>query len=129
MGPFRPPEEHIILIPRRGVTFHLGLGRKDLWEPFAESKGVHEQEGVFYAWGAGIQQGARIDPLKIYDLVPTALHTMGVSADEPFDGRVAQEIFVNQPAAEKSEGAGESLVARKLKRLQGERAVVQKESR
>lgn len=119
VGDFRPPEEHIILIPRPGTTFHLDIGRKALWENLDEGKGVHEKEGVFYAWGAGIKQGERVEPLQIYDLVPTALHTLGIRADEPFDGRVAHEIFVQQ-ATKQADGQtseGESLVARKLKRL------------
>ncbi len=119
VGPFRPEEEHIILIPQPGITFHLDLGRKNLWENLDEGKGVHEKEGVFYAWGAGVKQGTQVEPLQIYDLVPTALHALGITADEPFDGRVAQEIFQprQSPNAAESEG-GESLVARKLRRLQ-----------
>lgn len=123
VGPFRPTEEHLILIPRGQVTFHLGLGRKNLWEPLEESKGVHEKEGVFYAWGAGIQRGLQTDPLQIYDLVPTVLHALGISADEPFDGRVAQEIFTHGRLLQQ-EHSGESLVDSKLKRLQATRAAL-----
>lgn len=120
VGQFRPPEEHLILIPNRGTTFHLDTGRSSLWEMLDEGKGVHEKEGIFYAWGAGIQQGVQVDPLQIYDLVPTMLHALGVSADEPFDGRVAQEIFVQKPPQGQitGEDAAGSLVARKLRRLQ-----------
>jgi predicted AlkP superfamily phosphohydrolase/phosphomutase len=119
VGPFRPTEEHIVLLPTPGITFHLAMGRKQLWETLDEPKGVHEKEGVFYAWGAGIKQGVQVAPLHIYDLVPTALHTLGISTEEPFDGRVVHEIFA-QNAAQSVEGqaGGESLVARKLKRLQ-----------
>ena len=119
VGPFRPHEEHIVLIPNRGITFHLKPGRKNLWENLDEGKGVHEKEGVFYAWGAGIRKGERLEPLQIYDLVPTALHALGISADEPFDGRVAQEIFTPQ----ENQAGGESLVSQKLKRLQTGKAV------
>ncbi len=127
VGPFRPTEEHLILLPRRGTTFHLDIGRKNLWETLDEGKGVHEKEGIFYAWGAGIQQGVQVDPLQIYDLVPTALHALGVSADEPFDGRVAREIFVQkQPESDvENKEHGESLVARKLKRLQAGKSLTQ----
>ena len=115
IGPFRPPVEHIMLIPRSGVTFHLGIGRRNLWERLDETRGIHEAEGVFFAWGAGIRQGVRVEPLQIYDLVPTLLHGLDIRADEPFDGRVAREIF---ETASESENAG-SLVMRKLRRLQG----------
>ena len=126
-GPFRPPEEHIVLLPSPGVTFHLNMGRKNLWETLDEPKGVHEKEGVFYAWGAGIHRGVRSDPLQIYDLVPTVLHALGVSADEPFDGRSAQAIFVQE---QRHDGVGstmdgESLVVRKLKQLQADKSPIQ----
>lgn len=119
-GPFRPREEHLVVMPSPGVTFHLNMGRRKLWETFGEAKGVHERRGVFYAWGAGIKQGEQVEPLQIYDLVPTALHALGISADEPFDGRVAQEIFTEIPAPEAP--GGESVAARKLKRLRGAHA-------
>lgn len=126
VGPFRPPEEHIVLLPSTGVTFHLNMGRKQLWETLDEPKGVHEKEGVFYAWGGSIRQGAQVEPLQIYDLVPTALHALGVAAEEPFDGRVAKEIFLQEQSDDAgSEANGESLVARKLKRLQASKSLVQ----
>jgi hypothetical protein len=127
IGPFRPAEEHIVLLPSTGVTFHLEMGRRRLWEHFEEPKGIHEKEGVFFARGNGIRQGAHLDPLQIYDLVPTVLSALGVSSDEPFDGRVAREIFAardtsQQDAAEQDEG--ESLVSRKLKRLQTSKSLL-----
>lgn len=124
VGPFRPAEEHIILLPTRGTTFHLGIGRKNVWETLDESKGVHEKEGVFYAWGGGIRQGVQVEPIQIYDLVPTVLKALNISADEPFDGQVAHEVFVQEQMASGTENS-ESLVARKLKRLQAGKAAVQ----
>jgi predicted AlkP superfamily phosphohydrolase/phosphomutase len=117
IGPFRPPEEHLILAARTGMAFHLGIGRPSLWGPLDKIMGVHEKEGVFYAWGAGIRRGAQIDPLQIYDLVPTALQALGISVDEPFDGRVAQEVFAAETPAGDARHE-DSLVVRKLKRLQ-----------
>lgn len=122
VGPFRPPEEHIVLLPASGITFHLKRGRKQLWETLDEPKGVHEKEGVFYAWGAGMKRGARVEPLQIYDLVPTTLHALGISADEPFDGRVAQEVFDQE---QDNQNMGEGSVALKLKRLRAGTAQVQ----
>jgi len=119
-GPFLPPVEHLIVIPCAGTTFHLGTGRRNLWEMLDETKGIHEAEGVFFAWGAGIRQGVRVEPLQIYDLVPTLLHSLDIHAGEPFDGRVAREIFV-EPQAGYERAAAESLVARKVRRLQARR--------
>jgi predicted AlkP superfamily phosphohydrolase/phosphomutase len=124
IGPFRPEEEHLILLPTRGTTFHLGIGRTNVWETLEESKGVHEKEGVFYAWGSGIRQGVRLDPLQIYDLVPTVLQSLGISADEPFDGRVVREMFAGEQGAEES-GAGQSIVAKKLRQLRAGKVAAQ----
>ncbi|QBD81753.1 hypothetical protein EPA93_39590 [Ktedonosporobacter rubrisoli] len=126
VGPFRLPEEHIVLLPAPGVTFHLTMGRKQLWETLDIPKGVHEKDGVFYAWGAGIQQGARVDPLQIYDLVPTVLHALGVSAEEPFDGKVAETIFADGRQEQGSaKSAKANLVARKLEQLKLNQTLVQ----
>lgn len=75
------------------------------------------------AWGAGIKRGAQVPALQIYDLVPTALHTLGISADEPFDGRVAQEIFADRDATASGEG-NDNLVARKLRLLHPDKATL-----
>lgn len=122
-GPFRPQTEHIILEARPGTSFHLRIGRPELWETLAQNTGVHEKEGVFYAWGAGMRRGERVEPLQIYDLVPTALHAFGISADQEFDGRIARQVFAaNEPPDEPAHE--ESLVARKLNRLRSGQAPV-----
>lgn len=120
VGPFRPQQDHLIIIPSRGTTFHLLTGRKHLWEE-QETVGLHEPEGVFYAWGAGIRRGARVKPMQVYDIAPTLLHALSISADEPFDGRVAQEIFTQETAGDAT--TGEDLVARKLKQLQASKGM------
>ncbi len=115
-GPFRPQQDHLIIIPSPGITFHLFIGRRNLWEKHKEMLGIHEPEGVFYAWGAGIRRGVQVDALQVYDLVPTILHALDIAVEEPFDGRVAHEIF-RQNTTSEVEG-GDSPVARTLKRLQ-----------
>jgi len=117
VGPFRPPEEHLVLIPSPGTTFHLGIERSHIWETRKRSTGVHEKEGIFYAWGSSIVRGAQVDPIQIYDLVPTALHALNITVDEIFDGHIAQEIFVQEPEIKSVGEAEDSLVSRKLRKL------------
>ncbi len=113
-----------MLIPNSGTTFHLATGGQKLWTKMREPIGIHEQEGVFCAWGANIRPGVHVNPLQIYDLVPTVLHALGVSADEPFDGQVARDIF--EVSHENGARHEESRVARKLKRIQEGRQELKK---
>ena len=95
-GPFLPMNEQLVVIPSPGITFHLDLGRASVWETRLETRGVHEPEGVFYAWGAGVCPGEQLSTLQIYDVVPTILDAFGISVPETLDGRVITEIFSNQ---------------------------------
>ncbi|MGI9059864.1 MAG: alkaline phosphatase family protein [Ktedonobacteraceae bacterium] len=114
-GPFRPQQEHLIIIPSPGTTFHLLTGRKNLWEKEKISQGCHEPEGIFYAYGAGIRRGVQVNALQVYDLVPTILHALNIAVKEPLDGQVAHEIFTEDTT--RYVEVGESMVARKLKQL------------
>lgn len=71
---------------------------------------------VTFTPGAGIRHGIQVDALQVYDLVPTILHALKMAVKEPFDGRVAHEIFIEDTRG--NEKAGESVVAGRLKRLQ-----------
>ncbi|HEV7235145.1 MAG TPA: alkaline phosphatase family protein, partial [Ktedonobacteraceae bacterium] len=116
-GPYRPQQEHLIIIPSPGTTFHLLTGRKNLWEKEKISQGCHEPEGIFYAYGAGIRRGVQVNALQVYDLVPTILHALNIAVKEPLDGQVAHEIFTEDTT--RYVEVGESMVARKLKQLHG----------
>ncbi len=116
-GPFRPQQEHLIIIPSPGITFHLLTGRKNLWEKEHISEGCHEPEGVFFAYGAGIRRGVQVNALQVYDLVPTILHALNIAAKEPLDGQIAHEIFAEDTT--RYVEVGNTMVARKLKHLHG----------
>nr|HET6902799.1 alkaline phosphatase family protein [Ktedonobacteraceae bacterium] len=116
-GPFRPQQEHLMVIPSPGITFHLLTGRKKLWEKEHISEGCHEPEGVFFAYGAGIRRGVQANALQVYDLVPTILHALNIAAKEPLDGQIAHEIFAENTA--RYVEVGDTMVARKLKHLHG----------
>ncbi len=117
IGPYHPLEEHLVVLPRPGITFHLDIGHRMIWETRPESRGIHEKEGIFYARGGNIHRALCLSPLQIYDLVPTLLHGLKLTSDQIFDGRIAHEVFrVSEPPGAQSEG----LVREVLNRLQNE---------
>lgn len=68
------------------------ISEKDPKEFFVN--GVHRLNGIFAAMGPGIKKGSSHSPLKLYDLFPTILYSLGLEIPEGVDGRVAEGIFV-----------------------------------
>ena len=64
--------------------------------------GVHQKDGVLYAYGGGIKRGFKAPNAEIYDIVPTVLRSMGLPLPLEFDGRVLDELFVEQRQATQS---------------------------
>ncbi len=56
----------------------------------AEIPGV---ESIFYAWGAGVAHGRRIDNVRAIDLHPTIARLLGISPGTPLDGRVVEAVL------------------------------------
>ena len=118
-GPYTPREPHLLLLPSDGITFRMRFGNKRFWDDTNFTQGTHQKDGVFYACGNNIKQGLRASPVEIYDIVPTVLQSMGLPLPSVFDGRVLDEIFVDQkqekPGSPKHEGGGRT--RQKLERL------------
>jgi predicted AlkP superfamily phosphohydrolase/phosphomutase len=55
--------------------------------------GDHRMEGVLIASGAGVRQGATLQPANLLDIAPTVLHLLGVPVPGDMDGRVLSELF------------------------------------
>ncbi len=115
-GPYAPREPHLLLLPSDGITFRTRLGNKRLWDDTNSTQGTHQKDGVLYAYGDNIKQGLQASPAEIYDIVPTVLHSMGLPLPGVFDGRVLNEIFVEQ---KKYGPAGREDGGRIRQRLQG----------
>ncbi|MFN7146571.1 MAG: alkaline phosphatase family protein, partial [Myxococcota bacterium] len=49
--------------------------------------GTHEERGVFYAVGAGVPAGAKLDPVAMVDVAPTVLAAMGLPASVEMPGK------------------------------------------
>jgi predicted AlkP superfamily phosphohydrolase/phosphomutase len=121
-GPYAPREPHLLLLPTDGITFRMSLGNERLWDDANTTRGTHQKDGVFYAYGNGIKQGFRASNAELYDVVPTILHCMGLPLPDQFDGCVLEELFienkqVEQRTPEQVNGVQSSLVRSKLKKL------------
>lgn len=116
-GPYAPPEPHLLLLPNDGVTFRMSLGNKALWDSPARTRGTHQKDGVLYAYGKGLKQGFKAPNAEIYDLVPTVLRGMGLPLPHEFDGRVLDELFVENKPAEQLSTVGAGHARGKLKKL------------
>jgi predicted AlkP superfamily phosphohydrolase/phosphomutase len=120
-GPFAPREPHLLLLPNEGITFNMHLGGKSYWSPTSRVRGTHQKDGVLYAFGKGIRQGFRAPKAEVYDLVPTVLRAMGLPLPHAFDGRVLEELFVEQEqerlAAQIDSGTQIGLTRNRLKKL------------
>lgn len=122
-GPYAPSEPHLLLLPNDGVTFRLGLGNERFWDDVGMENdvskpcGVHQKDGVLYAYGAGIKQGFKAPQAEIYDIVPTVLRAMGLPLPHEFDGRVLDELFVESKQADQAVEAGGGKARRKLQKL------------
>lgn len=119
-GPYAPKEKHLLVLPNDGITFRVKLGNKRIWEDLGKAFGSHQKDGVLYAYGQGIKRGFKAPNAELYDLVPTVLRSMGLPFPETFDGRVLEELFIEdtkkeQATADAAPEAGRA--RRKLKKL------------
>lgn len=62
---------------------------KDRRVPYA----THHPDGIFIATGPGIRAGAEIAPLKIADIAPTALYSLGLAVPQSMEGVPALPAF------------------------------------
>jgi predicted AlkP superfamily phosphohydrolase/phosphomutase len=120
-GPYAPRERHLLVLPEDGITFRVSLGNKQLWDEPSVVRGTHQKDGVLYAYGGGIKRGFKAPHAEIYDLVPTVLRSMGLPFPYAFDGKVLDELFVDEgkqtPSAPTNADAKGGLARRKLNKL------------
>jgi Uncharacterized conserved protein len=55
--------------------------------------GTHHPDGVFLAWGAGVEAGGLRGRHNIVDVAPTLLHSVGLPIPADFEGEVATRFF------------------------------------
>lgn len=57
-----------------------------------------EMRGIFYAWGAGIRKGIRVDTLRMIDIDPLVCRLLQIEPPAGIDGRSPEDLLV-RPAA------------------------------
>ena len=55
--------------------------------------GTHHPDGIFMAYGAGINAEGMVGKRKIVDVAPTLLHSLGLPTPSDFEGKVAATFF------------------------------------
>jgi predicted AlkP superfamily phosphohydrolase/phosphomutase len=88
----------IVFMPTRLEYFGFGeyeFGSHKIIEAMQRGiSGTHRMNGVFMAYGAGVQPGAQTENASLVDLAPTILHLMSAPIPAQMDGRVLHEIIV-----------------------------------
>jgi predicted AlkP superfamily pyrophosphatase or phosphodiesterase len=56
-------------------------------------------QSVFYAWGARIARGVKLDGMRAIDVHPTMATWLGMAPGSPLDGRARDELFLPIDAA------------------------------
>ncbi len=100
-GPYTQfgPDLHLVLDDYNTIAYPLfATEGKVITQQIRGDSGCHRSEGIFIAHGPGVQQGVTLPESNILDLAPTILHMLGEEVPTVFDGRVLQEIFVEETA-------------------------------
>ncbi|MEM0268996.1 MAG: alkaline phosphatase family protein [Candidatus Korarchaeum sp.] len=85
----------LILVPREGYVIASTTTPSCLIEieSDAMTRGVHRLQGMFLIHGPEIRSNHIIEGAKIYDVLPTILHILGIPVPRDVDGRVLKEVF------------------------------------
>ncbi|MBC8406193.1 MAG: alkaline phosphatase family protein [Planctomycetes bacterium] len=69
------------------------VGKASQLYAIEERSGRHTLTGFFLMNGPGVKQGAKLDPVSIYDLAPTMAYVMGKKVPEDLPGKVITKAF------------------------------------
>ncbi len=69
------------------------LQYRELFRLPDKTSGTHRMNGLFILSGEGVKRGVALDGLKITDVAPTILYSMGLPVPDAMDGRVLLEGF------------------------------------
>jgi predicted AlkP superfamily phosphohydrolase/phosphomutase len=111
-GPYTQfgPDLHLILDDYNIIAYPLfATEGKVITQQIRGDSGCHRSEGIFIATGPNIKQGVKLPESNILDLAPTMLHLLGEKVPKVFDGRVLQEIFVEETAVAYSDDNDEHI--------------------
>ncbi len=96
LGEFmRMCDEHTTLMLVSDHGFKSGAIRMPESSAFHAKTGAqwHRMHGVFFAWGYGVAQGKKLTGVRVYDVAPTVLASMGFPRSKEMPGRVLSDAF------------------------------------
>lgn len=85
----------LVMIPRRDeYVYNERPSYGDTIVPADSTTGTHSRDGIFIAWGRGIQSGMNFTRQpNLRDVGPTALASLGCPLTTDMDGRALVEVF------------------------------------
>jgi predicted AlkP superfamily phosphohydrolase/phosphomutase len=93
-GPYVDQAPDIVLDLHDGYNITNAFFADDYVTPRDEVRGCHHREGIFVAFGDGVERGKSLTSApSLMDVMPTALHYLGAGVPADCDGRVVSEIF------------------------------------
>ncbi|MFY9555214.1 MAG: alkaline phosphatase family protein, partial [Blastocatellia bacterium] len=99
-GASRLPD--LVMVPRRDeYVYNERPSYGEVVVPADSTTGTHSRDGIFIAWGRGINGGTSfVDPPNLRDVGPTALASLGCPLTTDMDGRALMEVLrdVTEPA-------------------------------
>jgi predicted AlkP superfamily phosphohydrolase/phosphomutase len=102
-GPHSEQAPDIQFLPSDMTNKPLGTldltSNKFITQAYGNS-GDHRMHGIMIGRGPELRRGVRVEGARIIDYAPTILHSFGVEVPSDMDGRVLEEIFTEQYAAE-----------------------------
>lgn len=97
-GPFLAEAPDLLVVMDNYRTEVMAeMGNETLFAQAVARNGTHTLDGLFIAYGAGIEVDSQHDA-SLLDIAPTVLHLAGVPIPEEADGRFLRDIFI--PKAE-----------------------------
>jgi len=82
----------LTLVLRDGGTLSV-VNSSEIVRARAEVAGTHRPDGIFLAAGPGFRRGDSVGPLRIVDVAPTVVYSLGLPVPVDFEGRVPGEIL------------------------------------
>ncbi|HSO76071.1 MAG TPA: alkaline phosphatase family protein, partial [Blastocatellia bacterium] len=85
----------LVMIPRRDeYVYNERPGYGEQIVPADSTTGTHSRDGIFIAWGKGIEAGVHFSSQpNLRDVGPTALASLGCALTIEMDGRALMELF------------------------------------
>lgn len=85
----------LVMVPRRDeYVYNERPSYGDVIVPADSTTGTHSRDGIFIAWGRGIDRGATfVNQPNLRDVGPTALASLECPLTVDMDGRVLTEVF------------------------------------